>query len=450
MDKRIPEPDINPPDSVLRRRVLKTLGATGLGILASSVVPVAIATEPTTSLPIPPSGEIPPAMARDEAFWREVATYYDRTDGIINLEHGYWGKMARPVLDSYQAATRMVNTENAWYARRDYGADLQESTRRVAEALGVETDEIVITRNATEAIHALLLQYRGLEPGDKVLFTDIDYPSYTNTVRWLEQAHSVQAIRLVIPNNTSQGQIFSLYQNAFTAHPELKLALVTHASNQNGLVIPVQAISREARQRGIDIVCDCAQSWGLLDFTLPELDVDWAGFNLHKWIGSPVGVGALYMRRGSLAKVASYPGESDPDNTSVASRIHSATSNFASNLAVPAALDFHQAIGGANKEARLRYLRGLWTSEALQMDHIEVIGAVDEASWSGIASLRLAGRTTAADARALQQTLEQEHGIFTVARYGLDSGACVRITPQVFTSADEIEQLVEALGRLRV
>jgi selenocysteine lyase/cysteine desulfurase len=186
-----------------------------------------------------------------------------------------------------------------------------------------------------------------------------------------------------------------------------------------------------------------------VDYRIEDLGVDWAGFNLHKWIGSPVGVGALYMRRGTLDRIAPYPGEKDPDGTRAAARIHSGTSNFAAMISVPAALDFHQAIGGANKEARLRYLRSLWTDEAEDMAHIEVLGGADEASWTGMGAFRLAGRTSLDDAGALQARLEEEFGIFTVVRRGLASGACVRITPQVFTTPDEVGRLVDALGRLK-
>ena len=96
----------------------------------------------------------------------------------------------------------------------------------------------------------------------------------------------------------------------------------------------------------------------------------------------------------------------------------------------------------------LRYLRGLWTDEALEMPAIEVLGGSDEASWTGIGSFRLAGKRTVNDAIDLQLRMEKEFGIFTVVRKGLASGGCVRITPQVFNSADELGRLVDALRRL--
>jgi selenocysteine lyase/cysteine desulfurase len=400
------------------------------------------------NLPSPPSNATPSALARDETFWSQVATYYDRTEGIVNLEHGYWGKMAHPVQDAYINATRMVNAQNSFYARKQFFADESESVRRVASALGVHDDEIVLTRNATEAIHNLIRQYRGLAAGDAVLFADLDYPHFKTAMRWLEHARGVRPVELVIPPRVDQAQVFALYRDAFDKNPDIKLMLLMHVSNQHGLVLPVARIANEARKRGIDVICDTAQSWGLLDYTVPSLQVDWAGFNLHKWIGTPVGVGALYMRRGSLQKVAPYPGESDPENILVSKRVHVGTANFAATLAVPHALDFHQAIGAANKEARLRYLRQLWTNEAESMSHIELLGGLDEESWTGMGSFRLTGRRTAEEVTALQQRLEQEFGIFTVVRKGLASGYCVRVTPQVFTPPDDLAQLIDALKRL--
>ncbi|MDO6711940.1 aminotransferase class V-fold PLP-dependent enzyme [Aliiglaciecola sp. 2_MG-2023] len=388
------------------------------------------------------------SLAADEGFWAEVATYYDRTQGIVNLEHGYWGKMAKPVIEAYQRATKMVNDQNSFYARKDFPGDIRHAMSRVAHALGAQDGEIVLTRNATEAIHNLIRQYQGLNVGDGVLFADSDYPSFKTTMKWLEQDQGVESIEVITPSLADQQQLLQAYIAAFDKHPNIKLMLLTHVSNQHGLVFPVVEIVEEAKKRGIDVICDCAQSWGLIDYKISDLNVNWAGFNLHKWIGSPVGVGALYMQKGTLDKIAPYPGESDPNNNRAYTRVHTATANFAAFLTVPVALDFHQAIGGENKQARLKYLRDLWFSEAQSMGHIEVLGGKDSMSATGMSSFRIKGKTTIDDANQLQQKLEKDFGIFTVIRKGLDSGACVRITPQVFTSADEIQQLVESLKKL--
>ncbi len=428
--------------AISRRKLLTTIAAgAAVGLPLSS-------RSAQVHLPVSPTDSNPLALAQDENFWAEVARHYDPTVGIVNLEHGFWGKMAHPVQDAYIAATRMVNAQNSFYARKQFETDAKESVRRVARALGVHDDEIVLTRNATESIHNLIRQYRGLSKDDAILFADIDYPSFGRAMRWLATARGARPVELTLPPRVDQEQIFALYRDAFDKNPDLKLMLLMHVSNQNGLAIPVARIAAEARKRGIDVICDTAQSWGLLDYKVPSLNVDWAGFNLHKWIGAPVGVGALYIRRGSLHKIAPYPGEDDPENNQVSTRVHSGTSNFAAVLTVPNALDFHEAIGGANKEARLRYLRQLWTNEAESMSHIELLGGLDEASWTGMASFRLKGRSSEEEVKALQQRLEQEFGIFTVVRAGLASGYCVRITPQVFTTPDHLAQLVDALKRL--
>jgi selenocysteine lyase/cysteine desulfurase len=429
-----------------RREVLSALLAGGLG---AAVLP-AFAALSKEQLATPPTGVGADELARDEAFWTDVAGYYDHATELVNLEHGYWGKMARPVQSTYLDATRMVNTQNSIYGRKAYAADHQRSVQRVARALGAGDGEIVLTRNATEAIHNLIRQYRGLGRGDAVLYADVDYPQFKTTMHWLKTGRGVEVAQIKLPSRASRQQLLEAYIAAFDANPRLKLMLITHASNQHGLLIPVKEVAAEARRRGIDVICDCAQSWGLVDYRIDDLGVDWVGFNLHKWIGSPIGVGALYMRRGTLDKIAPYPGEQDDDNTRASTRIHMGTANFAAMASVPAALDFHEAIGGPNKEARLRYLRSLWTSEADGMAHIEVLGGADEDAWTGMGAFRLAGKTDIDDARKLQRRLEEDFGIFTVVRRGLASGACVRITPQVFTTPDEVVQLIDALGRLAV
>lgn len=414
-----------------------------LGLAATSLLPSASAQAPFLFDKRPAS-----EIAKDEKFWQKVSSFYDPTSDIINLEQGYWGKMSNPVQQAYLNATRMVNQQNSFYARKKYSADLANATRLVAESLGVKADELALTRNATEGFHNLIRQYQGLKSTEAILWADIDYPDFKTSMQWLAEEHQVQSVQISLPDTANQQDILHLYEETFNRHPNIRLMLLTHVSNQHGLVLPVKAISRLAKARGIDVICDCAQSWGLLDFKVTDLDADWAVFNLHKWIGAPVGVGALYMKAGTLHKVAPHPGEKDPNNTKIAARIHMATSNFAAFLAVPDALAFHHAIGAQHKEARLRYLRQLWTNEAAKMASIEVLGGKNEESSSGMAAFRLKGKNSAADMEAIQQRLELEFGIFTVVRSDLSGGSCIRVTPQIFTSTAEIQQLVNALLQL--
>lgn len=390
----------------------------------------------------------PRVLARDEGYWSRVAAHYDSPAEPLNLEHGYWGKMALPVQQHYFEATQRVNRELSVYARRQFAADQQAVEALIATALGVAPDEIALTRNATESLQNLVRQYRGLTAGAAALYADADYPEFKSLMQWLKDGLGVRALRLDLPARASAAELLASYTGAMESNPDLKLILLTHTSNQHGLTLPVRDIAAEARRRGIDVICDCAQSWGLLDFQLPQLGVDWAVFNLHKWIGAPLGVGALYMRRGTLSKVAPYPGEVDAGDARISARVHMGTVDFASVLSVPQALAFHQAVGPAAKEQRLRHLHALWSEPARQLRHIEVLGGTEEATRSGMGAFRLRGETSVDAVRKLQQTLEREHRIFTVMRDGLSSGACIRVTPQVFTTPSEMERLSGALRQL--
>ena len=390
----------------------------------------------------------PASLASDEAYWRSVAKHYDRTQGIVNLEQGYWAKMANPVKETYFQALEMVNTQTSLYARKDYNADMDRAVMAVADGLGAKPTEIAITENATESFHNLMRQYRGFERGDGVLMADIDYPAFKRFMRWQALQNQGPLIEVTIPERANQDEVFQQYLDAFNANPSIKLMLVTHVSNQHGLVVPVARIAAEARKRGITVICDAAQSWGLLDFSIADLGVDFAAFNLHKWIGAPLGLGALYISESAIDTIAPFHGDAPEESSSIRARVHPATRNFAATLAIPKAFEFHQAVGPEAKEARLKYLRTLWVDETRAMPHIELLGGTDAASITGISSFRIRGKKTVADAVSLQKRLEEEFGVFTVMRDGLNGGACVRITPQVFNTPDDIDVLVSAMGKL--
>jgi selenocysteine lyase/cysteine desulfurase len=341
-----------------------------------------------------------------------------------------------------------VNRDNSFYARTSYGADLAAVRGRVAAFLGVGVDEIAFTRSATESLQCLIGGYNRLKPGDAVLYADLDYPAMQDAMRWLKERRGARIVRIDLPEPATRENVLAAYASAFDRDPGIRLVLLTHVSNKTGLVIPVAEIAALARQRGADAIVDAAHSIGQLNITVPDIGADFVGFNLHKWIGAPLGVGVFYIRKDRLADVDRMMGDEESPASSILSRVHTGTTNFAAFLSIPAALDFHAAIGPAHKAARLRYLRDRWVAAVKDVPAIEVLTPDDPGMSGGITSFRLRGKTTRQDAERIVDDLLKNHGIFTARRTGIAGGDCVRITPALYTKPTDDDRLARALSTL--
>ena len=391
-----------------------------------------------------PSGD-PARIAQEEDFWQRVATHYRVTDKVINLEAGYWGVMAAPVAEEYARHVERVNRESSYYARRSFGADLEAVRKRVAAFLRVEPEELAFARSATESLYALIGGYNKLKAGDAVLYADLDYPAMQNAMRSLAERRGVEPIRIAIPEPASYDSVLATYTAALDKHPNIRLVLLTHVSNKTGLVIPSAALTTLARSRGADTIVDGAHAIGQIDLGIPDLGADFVGFNLHKWVGAPLGVAAFYIKQSRITDVDRMMGEA---GETIDSRIHTGTTNFAAFLTIPAALDFHEAIGRAHKAARLRYLRDRWVKSVRELPHVQVLTPDDPRMSAGITSFRLRGQTSGAANDRVVEALLTRHGIFTRRSAGVDGGDCVRVTPSLYTKLADVDRLAQALREI--
>jgi selenocysteine lyase/cysteine desulfurase len=396
-----------------------------------------------TRLPAPPSSS-PADAARDEVYWRQIAAQYDVTDRTMNMEAGFFGMMPLPVLAAYHRHIDRVNRESSLFARRDFPALATESRRRVAEALGVAPGEIAFSRNATEALQALIGQYNGVKPGDTVMYADLDYPAMQQAMGALAARQGATVATLDIPEPASHEAIMAAYTAAFDANPRTRLLLLTHANNKTGLIHPVRALTELAESRGADVIIDAAHSFGQVPLALTDLGGAFIGLNLHKWVGAPVGVGAMYIRQDRLVSIDRAHGDQGSLER-IDSRIHTGTTDFAAVMTVPDALDFQDAIGVPRKAARLRYLRDTWVTPARQIPGVDILTPDDPDLVGAITSFRMRGDGSRAANYGLADTLQDEFGIFTVGRSGLAKGDCVRVTPALYNSPSDAERLVEAL-----
>lgn len=383
-----------------------------------------------------------PASYAANRSWEDIASDYEVTTDILNLENGNWGIMARPVLEAYQRNTARINRDNSYYTRQTFWRDFTPTMETIAAFLGVEAGELAITRNATEALQGLILQYEGLRAGDSILYADLDYGSIQRAMGSLAKRAGAKAVKLVVPEPATYDGLIRFYKDAIEQTPSAKLLLLTHISHRTGLKLPVKEIIAYAKSRGVDVILDAAHSWGQVELNLDDLGADFTGLNLHKWIGAPLGVGLMVIRRARLRAIAPHPLSAPREAGSMRGRVHTGTMNYAALLTLSDALAYHRAIGPARKAQRLAGLRRRWVAQVAIHPAIDVLTPLDDARLSAaITSVRLSNL----NAEDLAAQLLKRHEIFTVKRSGIAAGDAVRITPALYNTMEDMDRCAAAL-----
>jgi len=386
-------------------------------------------------------------LARDEAFWQGIAASYTVEPGPINLENGYFGRMTDKVLAAYKDHIDYVNRSNSVYVRQQFDEhDSEQIRRQLAELMQVATEEIAITRCASESLQLLIRNYNGLQPGDQVLICDLDYISVQSAMRWMAKSRGVEVIEITHVHPATYDSLLDSYEAAFKQYPRLKLVALTHVTHRTGLVMPVQAIAERAKAHGIDVILDGAHALGQLDFKLDELGVSFAGYNLQKWIGAPLSLGFVYIPRAQLGSIDADMGDSRYADDDIRSRAPYGTPNIPAWMTLPTVFAEHRAMGGTPvKSARLNYLRDVWVEGVRGLAGIEVLTPDDPRLYCGITAFRF---TRHEDQPLMTQRLLQDYNLFTVARSGAGCGPCIRVTPGFTTSVADMQLLVRALREL--
>jgi len=390
---------------------------------------------------VPPT---PAELAREEAFWDKTAARFDRDEGPINLDNGYFGRMSIEVRRAYEQAIELINRSNAVHVRQEFDRHQGlEIRQHLADLMCLPAQELAFARSASEALYSLIRNYNRLQPGDQVLISDLDYGAVQGAFRWLCKARGVELVELVHAHPPTYDGLVRRYTDAFVAYPRLKLMALTHVTHRTGLVMPVKAIAHAAKACGIDVILDGAHSLGQLEVDLADLGVEMAGFNLQKWIGAPLSLGVIHVRRERLRDFDPDMGNPSYPADDIRCLSPYGTPNVPALMTLPAVFAEHQALGGwAVKGARLRFLRDVWVGEARKLAGIEVLTPDDPRLYCGLTSLRF---HNTADQQGMAQRLLSEFNIFTVARDGSACGPCIRITPGFTTSMSDIEALVRAL-----
>ena len=385
-----------------------------------------------------PSPAVDPA---DEAHWSAIRAQFSAASDFINLENGYFGIQPDPVLAAFTRYTAEANAETARFLRLRFPPLLEAVMAELAEFTGAGTDELVITRNATESMNILAQGYP-FRPGDEVLLGSHDYDLFPPIFQLLARRKGIVLKQVEIPlHPQGDDEILGCYERAMT--PRSRVLLATHMIHLTGQILPVAKLSALARAHGVDVIADAAHSFAQLDFRLPDLGADFAAINLHKWLGAPLGTGLMYIRRERLGEIEQFFAEGLFPKGDIRELAHFGTTPPAAILAVRDALAFHNGIGSRNKEARLRWLKDYWMDRVEAIPGVSLVTPRDPARSCAIGAFRIAGW----EANRIADHLYEKHRIFSVGR-PLQGGDCVRITPHLYNRPDELDRLVEAIAEM--
>jgi len=386
-------------------------------------------------------GGLPPAAAAaDEAFWNEIRKVFPVPADYINLENGYSSPQPAATFEAFQRHQAAINGGLSFYMRRKKADDLASVKKQLADLAGCPADEIVITRNTTESL-GTVIHGVDLAPGDEAVMCDQDYGSMLEQFRQQSRRRGLKCVEITIPlHPKSDEEIVDTYARVITART--KLLLVSHMVNITGQILPVRKIADMCHARGVSVIVDAAHSFAHVAFKVPDLDGDYLGASLHKWLCTPLGAGLLHVKKDKIRGVWPLFGETSVPDDDIRKLERIGTHPSWTVLAIADAIRFHTMVGAERKEARLRYLQQYWTDQVRGVPRI-YLNTPEGQRACAIANVGITGMTPT----ALAKELFDRFKVYTVA---IDTGPVhgTRVTPHLYTTTAELDAFVKALKTL--
>ena len=382
-------------------------------------------------------GRSPEAVAEDEAYWTEVQRAFDVDRTMINLNNGGCSPAPSHVLEQMIRDLKFSNELPVIHMWQVIEPRIESVRRDLARDFGCDTEEMAITRNASEANEIMILGL-DLKPGDEVIVTNQNYGRMLTTWRQRVRRDGIvlKEISFKVPP-PSQEYLVEQFKAAIT--PRTRVIEVTHITNLTGQIMPVKQLMELARPRGIEVFVDGAHAYAQFPFTRDELDCDFYGTSLHKWLLVPIGAGFLYVRKDKQKKLWPMMAAPPEMDENIRKYEEIGTHPAANHNAISAALAFHRGIGAERKIARLRWLRDRWAKRLLaENDRVKVLTPLDSPYGGAIGFFTVAGM----DMAKLNAWLVDKYRIVnTLIQHPEFSG--LRITPNVYTTPDEIDLFAE-------
>ena len=387
---------------------------------------------------IKPDSGLTEAPVSDDDFWRQIRLAYAASPNIINLNNGGVCPAPRATMDALDYYNRMCNEAPSYYMWRTLDEQREPLRFNLAALAGVSTEEIAINRNATEALNTIIFGLK-LSAGDEIVLSKYDYPNMINAWKQREKRDGIKLVwvDLDLPSENEE-YLVNAYTSKFTA--KTKLVHLTHVINWSGQILPVRKIADRARASNIEVLVDAAHSFAVLNYKIPDLGCDYWGTSLHKFMCGPFGSGMMWIKKEKIAGVLPLLSSPEPESDSIKKFESLGTRSFPIEMAIGYSLDLHNYIGSARKQERLHFLKNYWMERVREVPGIRFYTS-PKPEWScAIGNFSIEGKK----AVDIAVELFNKWKIHTV---GIDWEKIngVRVTPNVYTTTEELDKLVMAI-----
>jgi selenocysteine lyase/cysteine desulfurase len=377
-------------------------------------------------------------VAQDEDFWVTIQQAFDVDRSLVNLNNGGVAPSPRVVQDALRRYLEFSNNAPAITMWSVLEPEIEGVRNRLAAQFGCDPEEMAITRNASEALEIVQLGL-SLNKGDEVLTTTQDYPRMITTWNQRVRRDGIVLKQITFPvPPPSPDDLVERFAQAIT--PKTKVIHVCHITNLTGQIFPIKKIMGLARPRGIEVVVDGAHAFAQFPFTRDELDCDYYGTSLHKWLTAPIGTGFLYVRKEKIPGIWPMMAAPPEMNGNIRKFEEIGTHPAANHNAISEAMTFYQQIGAERKAARLRFLRDRWFNRLAPLPGVKILTSTDPAQGCGLASFT----PGTLDVGKVVGFLWDKYRVI-VTPINHPEFKCIRVTPNVYTTLAEVDRFCDAM-----
>ena len=383
------------------------------------------------------------ADSSTESYWQLIKREFPLDDSLIYLNAANVCPASRMVLDRYQLFLRDFHANPSFQNREKYVALEDRLRGKIGALLRVGAEEIALTRNTSEGTN-LVVRGIDLKPGDEVVITSHNHPSNNDSwkVRARRDGFKVVAAEVPVPAISAAALLDSI-KSAVT--PRTRVIAITHLTSTTGIRFPAREIAALARERGIWMHLDGAQTFGALDVNLSELAPDSYTASAHKWAMGPLEAGLLYVKASRQKELWPSIVTAGWSDQLVGARKFEVFGqrDDARLVSFESAIDFLSLMGMPKVEARLMMLTGRLKEQFATIDGALVRTNAEPALSGGVVKVDLPGRNL----KQVYDRLWSEHRI-SIALTPAGDARGLRFSPHVYNTTAEIDRAVEALRQV--